>query len=82
MTETDVKLCPDCGEPRDFCQCQWDEDDYDPDSNFCHQCRGDGWVTVGLDIDCDDGMNGPFDGETIKCPCCGGSGKASDCTYW
>lgn len=53
---------------------EWDE--------RCPTCHGDQWVIVGTDIDCDDGVNGPYDGETIRCPNCHGSGKAADCWYW
>lgn len=73
--------CPECGEPIDLCQCHWDYWDGMAE-DVCWQCGGDKWVTIGLDIDCDDPINGPYDGETIKCPCCGGSGNAKDCTYW
>ena len=27
-------------------------------------------------------VNGPYPGESQICPCCGGSGKAEDCTFW
>ncbi len=57
----------------------------DPDDDFdgdCHYCHGEGWYMVGVDHDCDDGVNGPFDGEVVKCPCCGGTGDAEDCTFW
>lgn len=48
----------------------------------CHYCGGEGWGIVGCDWDSDDPINGPYDGETQKCPCCHGSGKAKDCTFW
>ena len=48
----------------------------------CHYCGGAGWGFVGTDWDSDDPVNGPYDGESEKCPCCGGSGKAKDCTFW
>lgn len=50
----------------------------------CWTCDGQRFVTVGVDIDCDDAIVGksPFDGETIRCPNCHGSGKAADCWYW
>lgn len=62
---------------------EWDDDDfdYDPDRN-CHYCGGEGWGVVGCDWDCDDPINGPYDGEIERCPCCHGSGKAEDCTFW
>lgn len=57
-------------------------DDTDLDNDFCWQCNGNGWGIVGLDWDCDDPINGPYDGEIEKCPCCRGSGRAEDCWYW
>lgn len=68
--ESDDPPC-DCGD-RDCPQC----------SDDCWRCHGEGFGVVGDDWDCTDGVNGPYPGETTKCPCCGGSGKASDCTYW
>ena len=59
-----------------------DARDYDDDDEFCWQCGGDGWGIVGVDWDSDDPINGPYNGEIERCPCCGGSGKAEDCTYW
>ena len=35
-----------------------------------------------LDWDSDDPINGPYDGESERCPCCHGSGLAKDCTFW
>jgi len=61
-------------------------DDFDDvghdDSTLCHYCGGDGWGIVGTDWESDDPINGPLDGEIEDCPCCGGSGKAKDCTFW
>jgi len=48
----------------------------------CHYCDGNGYGIVGVDWDCDDGVNGPFDGAIQKCPCCRGSGLEKDCTFW
>ena len=59
-----------------------DDCDYDGEDQLCHQCGGDGWGIVGVDWDSDDPINGPYVGEIEPCPCCGGSGKAEDCTYW
>lgn len=59
-----------------------DWDDRDPDEQRCHFCGGDGWGMVGCDWDSDDPINGPYDGDIDKCPCCGGSGNANDCTFW
>lgn len=35
----------------------------------------DCWGIVGTDWDCDDGINGPYDGQVAKCPDCHGTGK-------
>ena len=48
----------------------------------CWQCEGKGWGIIGVNWDCDDSVNGPYDSELEKCPCCSGSGDADDCTYW
>ena len=56
--------------------------DSDDEDQLCHQCDGDGWGIVGVDWDPDDYINGPYVGEIERCTCCGGSGKAEDCTYW
>lgn len=48
----------------------------------CWQCGGDGWGVLGDDFSNTDPLwDGP-DGQIVKCPCCHGSGKAEDCTYW
>lgn len=62
--------------------CSYGDDIGDEDSDLCHYCDGDGWGLVGLDWDCQDGVNGPYDGETDLCPCCHGSGKEKDATFW
>jgi hypothetical protein len=54
----------------------------DQSAESCHECQGDGIGHVGTDFECDDAINGPYDGELIDCPCCGGSGRAEDCRYW
>ena len=59
----------------------WD-DSWDDESDLCHYCNGDGWGIVGLDWDCEDGVNGPYNGEADVCPCCHGSGKEKDATFW
>jgi hypothetical protein len=60
-----------------------DADPYDEDrESDCYYCGGQGVGIVGLDWDTDDAINGPYDGETEKCPCCNGSGLAKDCTFW
>lgn len=58
------------------------EDYGDEETALCWRCGGDGWGIVGTDWDTDDAINGPYDGEVERCPCCGGSGKAKDCEYW
>lgn len=55
---------------------------WEEDSLLCHYCGGEGWGIIGTDWDCDDPINGPYDGEIEECPCCHGSGKAEDCTFW
>jgi hypothetical protein len=60
-------------------------DGYDtdcPECGLCSHCDGNGWGIVGTDWDCEDGINGPYDGETEKCPWCHGSGKLKDVTSW
>jgi hypothetical protein len=60
---------------------EYEYSDSDEDE-LCWQCNGDGWVIVGVDWDTDDAINGPYDGEIVRCPCCNGSGLAKDCQYW
>jgi hypothetical protein len=31
------------------------------DNELCPHCHGDGWGLVGVDWDCEDGINGPYD---------------------
>ena len=69
------RICDECDRREQF-QYMDDED------NLCHYCGGEGWGIVGTDCDSGDPINGPYDGETEKCPCCHGSGKAKDCTFW
>lgn len=55
----------------------------DPDDEpVCWYCHGEGWGIVGNDWDSDDPINGPYDGDVQRCPNCGGSGNAKDCTFW
>ena len=56
----------------------WNEDE----GRDCWYCGGEGYGIVGLDWDTDDAINGPYDGEVERCPCCKGSGDAKDCTFW
>lgn len=64
-------------------------DDTDTDTDFycdderdlCHFCGGAGSGVVGDDWDNDDPIN-VDDGTFETCPCCGGSGRADDCTFW
>jgi hypothetical protein len=53
----------------------------DPEDR-CWYCGGEGWGIIGTDWDADDPINGPYDGAVEKCPCCKGSGRAKDCTFW
>ena len=62
--------------------CDCGDDDCPECGGNCWYCHGEGWGVVGDDWDCTDGVNGPYPGETEKCPCCHGSGKAKDCTFW
>lgn len=48
----------------------------------CHYCGGKGHGIVGVDWESDDPINGPYEGESEECPCCGGSGSAEDCKFW
>jgi hypothetical protein len=58
-------------------------DDFDDDEPAtCHYCDGEGYGIVGTDWDSDDPINGPYDGDIQRCPCCHGSGEAKDCTFW
>lgn len=59
-----------------------DDNDYQDEDHDCWYCRGEGWGVIGDDWDCDDAINGPYDGEVQRCPCCHGTGKAKDCTFW
>jgi hypothetical protein len=68
-----------------------DTDDYDgcccsdpdcPECNpCCHYCDGDGWGIDGDTWPLDDPVN-DAPGAIVRCPCCGGSGLARDCTFW
>jgi hypothetical protein len=60
------------------CMC-WDDDC--PECGRCSYCRGDGWGIEGDTWDCDDPLWTP-PGTVLKCPNCGGSGKASYMTFW
>ncbi len=79
--------CVICGTVTDQ---DFDEDDYDygdgsqddPHRKTCWVCHGEAYGIVGTDFDSDDPINGPYPGEITKCPCCHGSGKAEDETYW
>jgi len=64
-----------------------DDDDYPYDADghdrrACWHCGGEGWGVIGDDWDSSDPINGPYPGEIERCPCCHGSGKAEDCTFW
>jgi len=70
-------LCNSCF---DSLGCSYGDDDIGDEDNLCHYCDGDGWGIVGLDWDCEDGVNGPYNGETERCPNCHGSGLSNDTT--
>jgi hypothetical protein len=53
----------------------------DPLDDLCPTCGGDGWGIVGTDWDCDDAINGPYNGQIERCPNCRGSGKLKDCEF-
>jgi hypothetical protein len=59
-----------------------DDDEYDDRPRACWHCGGEGWGIIGDDWESDDPINGPYPGEIERCPCCHGSGKAEDCTFW
>jgi hypothetical protein len=63
---------------------EWDDYEYTDfaEDSCCHYCCGEGFGIVGTDWDSDDGVNGPYPGDIEQCPCCGGTGKAEDCTFW
>lgn len=58
----------------------------DCDDDRCHFCGGDGFIILDFD-NCDDPINmcdwksGGEVGDTVKCTCCGGSGKMEDCMW-
>jgi hypothetical protein len=64
---------------------EYDDSERDDD---CWQCRGEKYLVAGEDIEIQDAVNnydwsmGCHAGEVGKCPCCGGTGLAKDCTYW
>ena len=58
-----------------------DEYDYDPDDAHCLYCSGEGWGILGQDFTNTDPLNEP-DGQWVRCPCCGGSGRREDMTFW
>jgi len=69
MDQDDEEFLCDCG------------DDECPECNpDCWQCGGEGCGVTGDDWSVD-----PLweqEGVVADCPCCRGSGKAKDCTYW
>jgi hypothetical protein len=56
-------------------------DPCDPYNGDCWRCEGDGTID-GADMasQYDDGLIDPD--RVYICPCCKGSGRAEDCTYW
>jgi len=73
---------PDDYEYDDEPDCMCMDDECPICKTTCHYCGGEGYGVVGCDWDSDDPINGPYEGEVQKCPCCHGSGKAEDCTFW
>lgn len=63
-------------------KCRICQDCYGSGHDKCTYCDGEGWGIVGLDWDSDDPINGPYVGETERCPNCRGSGLAKDMTFW
>lgn len=64
----------------------YDNDGHDPfdddcDRAECWQCSGDGYVIIGEEVPARDIDLGD-EGKLRECPCCGGTGLASDETYW
>jgi len=62
------------------------DDDYECEEE-CHFCDGDGFVFLDIDtiddpINMCDWKSGGELGDIVKCTCCGGSGKAKDCTWF
>lgn len=55
-----------------------DDDDFDNGESNCHVCLGEGTVW-GEELDDPDWYE---PSSLYKCPCCGGTGHAKDCTYW
>ena len=54
------------------------DDDESEAREDCWRCGGEGWVDDMHEID-------PLwydEGESYRCNCCGGSGRAEDCMYW
>ena len=61
------------------CDCRMD--DCPVCNTTCHYCDGEGYGTVGVEFPCDDPL-WEAEGTFKRCPCCHGSGKAEDCTFW
>lgn len=43
-----------------------DDEYFDDELENCWYCNGEGWGIIGLDWDCEDPINGPFDGEAER----------------
>ena len=65
----------------EFYRCGCNDEDCPECNPDCHHCGGEGYGAYGDTWDNPDPL-WYRDGEIIKCPCCGGSGKAKDCTFW
>lgn len=82
MTSTDEPFYQDDGDQADGeidCGCQMD--DCPQCNRLCHYCDCEGYGTVGIEFPCDDPL-WEAEGTFKRCPCCHGSGKAEDCTFW
>jgi hypothetical protein len=52
-----------------------------PEVEVCWYCGGEGYGIIGtVEVDSGD-SDDRFSVKQRVCPCCGGSGKASDCTF-
>jgi hypothetical protein len=65
----------------DYDGCMCGDEDCPQCNPDCHYCDGDGWGIEGDTWDCHDPLWTP-PGTLVRCPCCHGSGRAKDCTFW
>ena len=64
----------------DYGECDCGDDDCPSCGGDCWYCHGEGSYISGEDHDDDPLWIPP--GTVVKCPNCGGTGKAKDCTFW